>query len=99
MATPWWLMRLTNVVRSSRGVQPSPAPASVRSRAVQDNRRREPGPGMINATLAVSGQSTAGPGRLPGLATATAELVGDTAAAPPGARNTSSTAVVIRPES
>ena len=25
MLTPWWLIRLTNVVRSSRGVQPSPS--------------------------------------------------------------------------
>jgi hypothetical protein len=26
MLTPWWLIKLTNVVRSSRGVQPFPAP-------------------------------------------------------------------------
>ena len=32
MLTPWWLIRLTKVVRSSRGVQPSPAPASVQMR-------------------------------------------------------------------
>ena len=32
MLTPWWLIKLTNVVRSSRGVQLSPAPASVQTR-------------------------------------------------------------------
>jgi hypothetical protein len=32
MLTPWWLMRLTNEVRSSRGVQSSPMPASVQTR-------------------------------------------------------------------
>ena len=33
MLTPRWLSKLTNVVRSSRGVQPSPAPASVEMRS------------------------------------------------------------------
>jgi predicted amidohydrolase YtcJ len=35
MLTPWWLIKLTNVVRSSRGVQlsPVPVPASVQTRA------------------------------------------------------------------
>jgi hypothetical protein len=30
--TPLWLMRLTNEVRSSRGVQLSPAPAALQTR-------------------------------------------------------------------
>ena len=32
MLTPRWLSRLTKVVRSSRGVQPSPAPAALQTR-------------------------------------------------------------------
>jgi hypothetical protein len=31
-ADPRWLIKLTNVVRSSRGVQPSPTPAAVQTR-------------------------------------------------------------------
>jgi hypothetical protein len=50
---------------------------------------------MIEARLPFQWQSTAGLDAC--LATATAELVGDAAAAPPGARNISSTAVVMRP--
>jgi hypothetical protein len=32
MLTPWWLIKLTNEVRSSRGVHPSRSPVSVQMR-------------------------------------------------------------------
>jgi hypothetical protein len=48
MLTPRWLIRLTNEVHSSRGVQPSPIPAAVQTRLniFRTLPASSPGPGV-----------------------------------------------------
>jgi hypothetical protein len=66
MLTPWWLIKLTKEVRSSRGVQPSPAPAPVQTRLNISGRCLGPGgaaadgedqPGVLPAVPAASRSS------------------------------------------